>query len=258
VKNAPFRAILAVGFRSAHPSPRNSRQARPKSPLQFRIFPNLAGTQRRPGSTLDSRPSWQCKSLPKVTSLRHEFRPTPTIFQQVQRPLQCLALIVENTKRKEEPFSSSFDKFWILFRDYTRASRDTPMLKAFCRVAPSVRFSFLAILPAVVFFRASVFRVRTSSAVQERRFPFFMNTLQEIEVSRLSRIARRRENELLFRVEEPVESGPSYATRNTGREPSSCEIAPRDSDRHIRAACEIDVSPVVREWYCLSEDKAPV
>ena len=40
--------------------------------------------------------------------------------------------------------------------------------------APSVRFSFFAILPAVVLFRASVFRVRTSSVVQERRIPFFM------------------------------------------------------------------------------------
>jgi hypothetical protein len=29
-------------------------------------------------------------------------------------------------------------------------------------------------LPAVVLFRASVFKVRTSSVVHERRFPFFM------------------------------------------------------------------------------------
>ena len=85
------------------------------------------------------------------------------------------------------------------------------MLKAFCRVAPSVRFSFLAILPAVVFFRASVFRVRTSSVVQERHFTFFMNSLQASEASRISRIARRRESELLFRIEESIGSEPSYA-----------------------------------------------
>src|ERR1700677_2811851 len=44
------------------------------------------------------------------------------------------------------------------------------MLKAFWRVAPSVRFSFLAICDAEVFFFASDFRSRTSAAVHARRF----------------------------------------------------------------------------------------
>jgi hypothetical protein len=44
------------------------------------------------------------------------------------------------------------------------------MLKAFWRVAPSVRFSFLAICDAVVFLRAMAFRSRTSPEVQARRF----------------------------------------------------------------------------------------
>ena len=39
-----------------------------------------------------------------------------------------------------------------------RESRDNPRLNAFCRVAPSVRFNVLAILAALVFFRASVDR----------------------------------------------------------------------------------------------------
>jgi hypothetical protein len=60
-------------------------------------------------------------------------------------------------------------------RRQARESSDKPMLKAFCRVAPSERFNFLAILPAGVFLRAIVFISRTSTAVQERLFfPFFI------------------------------------------------------------------------------------
>jgi hypothetical protein len=40
------------------------------------------------------------------------------------------------------------------------------MLNAFCRVAPSVRFNFLAILEAGVFLFAMDFNVRTCSADQ--------------------------------------------------------------------------------------------
>ena len=48
------------------------------------------------------------------------------------------------------------------------------MLNAFCRVAPSVRFSVLAIRAACVFFRASAFNVRTCSGVHSRRFVAFL------------------------------------------------------------------------------------
>ena len=44
------------------------------------------------------------------------------------------------------------------------------MLNAFCRVAPSDRFNFLAILPAGVFLRAIVLSSRTSLEVHARRF----------------------------------------------------------------------------------------
>jgi len=47
------------------------------------------------------------------------------------------------------------------------------MLNAFCRVAPTVRFSVLAILAADVFFFASVFSSRTCTDVQARRFDTF-------------------------------------------------------------------------------------
>ena len=48
------------------------------------------------------------------------------------------------------------------------------MLNAFCRVAPSVRLSFLAILPAGVFLRAIVFSGLTSLEVHARRFFDFL------------------------------------------------------------------------------------
>jgi len=54
-------------------------------------------------------------------------------------------------------------------------SSDNPMLNAFCRVAPSERFSFLAILAAEVFFRAIVFSSRIWTDVHARLFdPFFI------------------------------------------------------------------------------------
>jgi hypothetical protein len=56
--------------------------------------------------------------------------------------------------------------------DHERESSDNPRLNAFCRVAPSVRFSVRAMLAARVFFLAAVFKVRTSAAVHARRFDF--------------------------------------------------------------------------------------
>lgn len=50
------------------------------------------------------------------------------------------------------------------------------MLKAFCRVAPSVRFGDLAIILAGILLRASVLSSRTCADVQARLFfdPFFI------------------------------------------------------------------------------------
>jgi hypothetical protein len=60
-----------------------------------------------------------------------------------------------------------------------RESSDNPMLNAFCRVAPSVRFSVRAIFAAGVFLRAIVFSSRTCADVQARLFfdPFFITNL---------------------------------------------------------------------------------
>ena len=54
-----------------------------------------------------------------------------------------------------------------------RESSDNPILKAFMRVAPSVRFSDRAIFLAGVFLRAPVFNSRRSAVVQARRFDAF-------------------------------------------------------------------------------------
>ena len=64
---------------------------------------------------------------------------------------------------------------------YMRERSDNPILRAFRHVALSVRFRFLAILPAGVFFRASDFKVRTSAVVQVRLF----TTISESENIRL-------------------------------------------------------------------------
>jgi hypothetical protein len=53
-----------------------------------------------------------------------------------------------------------------------RESSESPMLKAFWRVAPSVLLSFLAICDALVFLRAIAFSSRTSPEVHPRRFFF--------------------------------------------------------------------------------------
>jgi hypothetical protein len=59
-------------------------------------------------------------------------------------------------------------------RDQTRESSDTPRLKAFWRVAPSVRFSRRAIFLAGVLLRASDFNSRTSPTVHSRRARRFL------------------------------------------------------------------------------------
>jgi hypothetical protein len=66
------------------------------------------------------------------------------------------------------------------------------MLNAFCRVAPSVRFRVLAILPAGLFFFASVFRVRTCSVVHARRLDFLAIKITLVSNERVSNCSIRR------------------------------------------------------------------
>src|ERR1700674_3371489 len=55
-----------------------------------------------------------------------------------------------------------------------RESSETPMLNAFCRVAPRLRLSVLAIFGAGVFDLAIVFSSRISSLVHSRRLAGFL------------------------------------------------------------------------------------
>ena len=71
-------------------------------------------------------------------------------------------------------YEAELQKFKASMRQ-TRESSDNPILNAFCRVAPSVRFRDLAILRAGVFFFASDLSSRTCTDVQARLFfPFFI------------------------------------------------------------------------------------
>ena len=82
--------------------------------------------------------------------------------------------------KKEKFFSYSCSTVSISI-DQARASSETPRENAFCRVAPSVRLSSLAIFLAFVFFRASDFKVRTSDDVQGRFFvTFFTISISKI------------------------------------------------------------------------------
>jgi len=77
------------------------------------------------------------------------------------------------SRLKKSPATSGACSATELNSYQTRESSDKPRLKAFCRVAPSVRFNVRAMLAARVFFLAAVFNVRTSAADHERRFNFF-------------------------------------------------------------------------------------
>lgn len=72
---------------------------------------------------------------------------------------------------------------WLAEKPQVRESSDKPSANAFCRVAPSVRFSALAILAACVFLRARVFKVRTCSVVQVRRVDAFL-AIKQLRVLR--------------------------------------------------------------------------
>lgn len=83
-----------------------------------------------------------------------------------------------------------------------RESRDRPILNAFWRVAPSVRFRDRAMLDAFVFFRAAAFKVRTSAVVHARRFDFLAiqtSPLVEKKGHACSRDPRRRKRKSHWR-----------------------------------------------------------
>jgi hypothetical protein len=77
----------------------------------------------------------------------------------------------ESHKRKAPHMAGLWFVFVLAYAAF-RESSDNPILNAFCRVAPSLRFRVRAMLAARLFFFASVFNVRTCAAVHARRFNF--------------------------------------------------------------------------------------
>ena len=115
-----------------------SRRARPKT-----LFPTTISNGRR---------------LQK-TDLRQAPRPARPVPAQRTQHDRCLTGIGRCSRQDRGP--EDFQE---------RESSESPMLNAFCRVAPSVLFSFLAILEAGVFLFAIDFSSRTSVEVHARRF----------------------------------------------------------------------------------------
>jgi hypothetical protein len=77
--------------------------------------------------------------------------------------------VFQSSERKQGQFFLSHrGHFGEIFP--ARVSSDSPRLKAFCRVAPSVLFNLREISAARLFLRASLFNVRTCSAVHARLF----------------------------------------------------------------------------------------
>jgi len=81
-----------------------------------------------------------------------------------------------------------------------RESKESPRLKAFCRVAPSVLFNERAIFPAGVFFRANAFNVRTCSDVHTRRFPFGLAIFSPSDQKPSLVAARTTKEKINFRI----------------------------------------------------------
>src|SRR5215469_8662807 len=79
-----------------------------------------------------------------------------------------------------------------------RESKESPRLKAFCRVAPSVLFNDRAIFPAGVLFRASAVNVRTCSDVHARRFSFRLAIISPSGTKRSLVAARNTKEKINF------------------------------------------------------------
>ena len=98
----------------------------------------------------------------------------PTLGEWPRLSAELIGQIIQQSLHRThffQKFTQSVDaSFSVRFQ--ARESSDKPILNAFCRVAPSLRFRFLAIFLAGVFLRAADFNSRTSEAVQERRFEF--------------------------------------------------------------------------------------
>jgi hypothetical protein len=87
-------------------------------------------------------------------------------------------------------------KFRCALKNQERESSESPMLKAFWRVAPSVLLSFFAIWDALVFLRAIVFSSRSSPEVHARRFFFLFAITPPFQERQLVSLMRAKEKPL--------------------------------------------------------------
>src|SRR5690242_20548235 len=85
------------------------------------------------------------------------------------------------------------DEFRCALKNQERESSESPMLKAFWRVAPSVLLSFFAICEALVFLRAIVFSSRSSLEVHARRFFFLFAITPPFQEKPLVSLMRAKE-----------------------------------------------------------------
>ncbi len=103
----------------------------------------------------------------RISRQRKHSTADPTLKQTSQKKprshYQGLVITVHHRSRRNGSAGQTYQKNY-------RVSSDSPMLHAFCRVAPSVLFNFLAIFLAGVLVFAIDFNPRTSATVHARRF----------------------------------------------------------------------------------------
>jgi hypothetical protein len=132
---------------------------------------------------------------------------------------ECILVAPGERPRLSEPFD-------VLLLRSQRESNEPPRLNAFCRVAPRLRLSDLAIFGAGLFGLAIVFSSRTSSLVHSRRLDAFSSRSRCLFSSRSRPCSRSR----------PAGSGKHVPGRARG-----CEMASRG-----QARCKMKRSRTVR------------
>jgi hypothetical protein len=109
----------------------------------------------------------------------------------------CSAVSERRSRRRRSgftrPAAAASMRFRCALKNQERESSESPMLKAFWRVAPSVLLSFFAICDALVFLRAIVFSSRSSLEVHARRFFFLFAITPPFQERQLVSLMRAKE-----------------------------------------------------------------
>jgi len=129
-----------------------------------------------------------------------------------------------------------------------RESSDSPMLKAFWRVAPSERFSFLAIFAAGVFPRAIVFSSRTSAGVQDRRFFAFFGIIPPVQERQVASHSGEWKKTQQMRLRSLKIAAALLSSRTL----SSLTMSPHAVTTHNRPTHSPDTSDQLRNYFVRS------